>query len=197
MSVLLLDQDGVMADFEGEFLRRWRERYSDKHPGIEHEDRRGFHLREDYPVALHPFIGAIQQEAGFFRALPPLPGAVDAFHTMSARYDTFLCTSPLSGNRFCPSEKFEWVEEHLGTEALRRVILAKDKTLVHGDVLVDDKPTIVGIRQPSWKHVIYDAPYNQQRTSPSDPEHWIPRIQWTDTSWRWRLTRILGPGKGL
>ena len=41
------------------------------------------------------------------------------------------------------------MEEHLGSEFTKRVILTRDKTLVRGDVLIDDKPTIGGISNRS------------------------------------------------
>ena len=61
----------------------------------------------------------------------------------------------------CKPEKFAWVEEHLGSKWASRIIMTRDKTLVHGDVLIDDKPNIVGVRAPTWKHILYDQPYNQ------------------------------------
>lgn len=41
----------------------------------------------------------------------------------------FLCTSPLTGSRWCVPEKLAWVENHLGASWLDRIIIAKDKTL--------------------------------------------------------------------
>jgi 5'-nucleotidase len=43
-----------------------------------------------------------------------------------------------------------------------------------GDVLVDDKPAIRGIRMPAWRHIIFDQPYNRQAEG--------PRINWKN--WR-------------
>lgn len=41
------------------------------------------------------------------------------------------------------------------------MIVTKDKTLVHGDLLIDDKPRVTGTRSPAWQHVLYDQPYNR------------------------------------
>jgi 5' nucleotidase, deoxy (Pyrimidine), cytosolic type C protein (NT5C) len=41
--------------------------------------------------------------------------------------------------------QYEWVKQHLGKSALRRVILTCDKTLVNGDLLIDDRPAIKGL----------------------------------------------------
>lgn len=42
----------------------------------------------------------------------------------------------------CP--QYAWVEKHLGHDFLEQVILTRDKTLVTGDILIDDKPDILG-----------------------------------------------------
>ena len=41
------------------------------------------------------------------------------------------------------------------------MILTKDKTLVRGEVLIEDKPNIIGGVSPVWKHIFYDALYNR------------------------------------
>lgn len=52
------------------------------------------------------------------------------------------------------------MREHLGPEWVGRIILTSDKTAVKGDVLIDDKPKIVGAHHPVWKHLLFSAPYN-------------------------------------
>lgn len=59
---VLVDMDGVLADFEGGFLRKYRARYPDE-PFISLEDRRGFwvstqygQLRSDLCVSEHELV---------------------------------------------------------------------------------------------------------------------------------------------
>jgi len=107
---------------------------------------------------------------GFYRDLP-LPGAVEAVtDPLAEGFDVYICTSPLVQYQNCALEKYEWVEEHLGSEFTKRVILTRDKTLVRGDVLIDDKPVIGGISTPQWRHVLFDRPYN--RSIPGPRMHW-------------------------
>ena len=40
------------------------------------------------------------------------------------------------------TEKYQWVEKYLGKSAVSQLMLTKDKTIVHGDILIDDKPMI-------------------------------------------------------
>jgi 5'-nucleotidase len=45
--------------------------------------------------------------------------------------------------------------------------MLRDKTIVNGDVLIDDKPRIEGSQNPpSWKHVLFHQPYNANENKP-------------------------------
>jgi 5'-nucleotidase len=80
---------------------------------------------------------------------------------LSAGHDVRICTAPISAYRNCVEEKHRWVETHMGAAWVRRLILTKDKTLVRGDVLIDDRPSVGGVLEPTWEHLIFDAPYNR------------------------------------
>lgn len=44
----------------------------------------------------------------------------------------------------CILLQYAWVEKHLGGDFLEQVILTRDKTVVSGDILIDDKPDVLG-----------------------------------------------------
>ena len=76
-------------------------------------------------------------------------------------YTVFIVSSPSVKSVSCHSDKCEWVKQHLGDKWARRLVLTKDKTIVVGDVLIDDKPYITGaISKPKWKHITFAQPYN-------------------------------------
>jgi 5'-nucleotidase len=43
----------------------------------------------------------------------------------------------------------------------KKVIIAKDKSMVLGDILIDDHPTPCNETQATRKHLLFDQPYNQ------------------------------------
>lgn len=47
-------------------------------------------------------------------------------------------------NRPVPPTQYRWVDKHLGPQFVERIILTRDKTVVLGDLLIDDKDTILG-----------------------------------------------------
>ena len=164
---ILLDQDGVLADFEKGFHDAWSARLGETYPALPLDQRRSFYVRDDYPDIYRKDVEAIYTAPGFFRDLPAIPGAVSAVKALLEHgHDVRICTSPLNQYRYCLAEKYEWVEQHLGSDFVHRMIVTKDKTVVYGDVLVDDKPDIAGTRQPDWQHIIFDQPYNRHASGP-------------------------------
>jgi 5'-nucleotidase len=160
---ILIDMDGVIADFEGDFLRRWREKFSDK-PFVNFEDRRGFYLREQYPPEERENVEEIYHGAGFYHNLPVIQGAKEAiFEMQKTGLEIFLCTSPmLPKYENCVLEKYHWVNEQLGSDWINHMIITKDKTIVKGDILIDDNPDAgKGVEIPEWEHILYDQPYNR------------------------------------
>ncbi|KAF6095919.1 5',3'-nucleotidase, mitochondrial [Phyllostomus discolor] len=89
---------------------------------------------------------SIWESENFFFDLEPLPGAVEAVKQMAnlENTDVFICTSPIKRYKYCPYEKYAWVEKHLGPDFLEQVVLTRDKTVVSADLLIDDRPDITG-----------------------------------------------------
>jgi 5'-nucleotidase len=152
--------DGVLADFESGFLQAWSRRHPE-HTAVPLHARSTFPIRESYPAHLSDLVERVYCAPGFFKGLRPIAGAIQGAREMLASgHDVRICTSPLNDYRHCVAEKYQWVDEHLGSDWVSRLILTKDKTIVRGEVLVDDNPTIVGAMVPSWIHVLFEQPYN-------------------------------------
>ncbi len=173
--VILVDQDDVLADFDAHFVARWRAQYPNEF-FLPPEERAHFYLRDDYPAQLAAQIASIYTCPGFFRDLPPMPGGIEAVHEMIALGHTVrICTSPIDDYEHCVSEKFQWVERHLGRAFAKNIILTSDKTFVRGDILIDDRPEVCGAYAPVWEHIIFDRPYNRSVNGQR-------RLDWTN--WR-------------
>ncbi len=158
---ILVDQDGVLANWELGVLEKWRSKFPDAFyvPIVE---RKSFYTGHDYPEVMRPQLEAIYHAPGFIAGLPPVAGGPAAVKEMVASgHEVWICTSPLSAFENNILEKFLWVEKHLGRDFTKRIFIAPDKTLIKGDILIDDKPEITGSARPAWEHVIFDAPYNR------------------------------------
>ena len=161
---LLVDMDGVITDFNKTI---W-DKFEDAHPLMLKEFPRPKELTEFYAEDTYDdpkFLNAMQslnQEEGFFLELEPIAGAIDALKHLETQFEVYICTAPLLENPTCCNDKLEWVHQHLGHEWTRRTIITKDKTVIDGDFLIDDKPIITGITdEPLWMRLIFDQPYNK------------------------------------
>lgn len=157
---ILVDQDGVIADWGALFNQLVQERSPETDFPF---------LRGEYSWDLVDGLDAVGQEAviyaktlpGFYRRLKPIPGAIEALNKMvEAGHDVTICTTPDPRNPTCASDKLAWVEHWLGEEWMYRIVLASDKTMCRGDILIDDRPEIKGLYVPTFEHVIFTAAHN-------------------------------------
>ncbi|XP_070579897.1 5'(3')-deoxyribonucleotidase, cytosolic type-like [Ptychodera flava] len=182
---VLVDMDGVLADFEKHFLAKFREQYPDE-PYIEVKDRRGFYVTEQYEK-IKPDLKAkcleIMEAPGFFLNLPPIPGGLEAVRAMDQMdgVDVFFCTASINKYKYCVTEKFQWIDNHFGAEFINKLVLTRDKTVVSGDLIIDDKPEITGAeKNPAWEHILFSTPQNSDIHKPNqrrlsgwkDPDEW-------------------------
>jgi 5'-nucleotidase len=158
---ILVDMDGPLADFEKGFLKQWQIVFPNER-FIPLEERTTFRIQDQYGLKLHDKIRAVYSAPGFYRQLPIIPGAKEALTQLTEKgHNLRICTSPLTEYKNCVLEKYQWVEENLGSSFIKRIIVTKDKTLIRGDLLIDDNPTITGVYSPVWEHILFDKPYNR------------------------------------
>lgn len=159
---ILVDQDGPLTRWEERFLELWRAAYPDE-MFIPLDQRTTHFVDMQYPAHLIEKLREIFHAPGFYRHLAPTPGGIEAVTQMlELGYDVRICTAPL-WPRFhnCVLEKYEWVEEYLGSEWIKRMVVTLDKSLIDGDILIDDAPKVTVSRTPSWEQVLFREPYNQ------------------------------------
>jgi 5'-nucleotidase len=173
---ILVDMDGVIANFEAATLRDYQKEYPDDKNFIPLEERTEFLVGLDYEKRFGPDykkrIDKIHNSADFFRSLPIIEGAKEALKDMvDKKYEVFLVTSPLQRYENCVKEKYDWVKENLGPEWTNRIVMTRDKTIVRGDVLIDDKPNITGLDPAPWRHILFNQPYNAKENKPRIT-HW-------------------------
>lgn len=128
------------------------------------------------PGADKAIIKAAMDDPQLYEDLPPIEASVNAYLEMvDAGWDVFTCTSPTWTNPGCVAGKLASIDQHLGPRAADRMIVTKDKTVVRGTVLIDDKPVITGAHTPSWTHIVFDQDYNRYVNADfrmTDPSRW-------------------------
>lgn len=113
-------------------------------------------------------VHSVLAEPRFYADLQPIPGALEALEEMrAAGHEVHIVTSPMPSNPTCADDKLSSIERHLGPYWRKRVVITEDKTIVHGDVLFDDRAEITGSMAPSWRQVIVDQPHNRRTSNPA------------------------------
>lgn len=164
---VLVDMDGVLADFDEEILDRIEERY----PHIPKLDvRRNFYVAEDFPEHSQ-LVRELSNEEGFFASLPLAQAALEGWQRMiDLGYDPRVCSSPISANPHSEKEKLGWLRQHFvpvfGESVVERAVITKDKHLYDGIALIDDRPEVRNSVDAAWRHIVFDKPYNQHSAAP-------------------------------
>ena len=186
---VLVDMDGVLCEFDQHFLDTFKK----LHPGqpfVPIEERHHFYLSKDYrkyyqEKAKDMCISIIDSE-GFYGNLAPIPGGVEALKEMASMegVEVFLCSSPQITSQYSAQEKLNWIREYMGAEWMERLVLSTDKTIVKGDILIDDKDTITGAEDPpTWDHILFTSCHNRHRDL--SELRAVRRLDsWTDGQWK-------------
>lgn len=158
---ILLDVDGPLTDgfFEVacEYLRA---------EGVDAWPRRitNWDLFRSFDVdpALERHVRARLRAPGVAATFTPRPGAIGFVEALREWADVYAVTAPLDGSPTWGNEREVWLAERLGFD-LRHVVSARDKAVVVGEALVDDKHTTIKTWQaahPSGLAVLWREEHN-------------------------------------
>lgn len=135
---IYVDMDDTMCDFKKAYRRDL-----ENNPGIK------------YPQSQHGFFRDLQvldQSTWYVKAIADLG------------HDVWILTRPSHKNRLCYTEKADWVYKNMGEAWVERLIFCSDKSLLKGDLLIDDFdwPAFEGIQLKydpyaiCWKKIFLD-----------------------------------------
>lgn len=138
--LLFIDMDGVLVDFYDAVRKRY--------PEFDQYERS--RQRE--------ITASLSAEIGFFTGLKPVFGAIAAFKKLSDVYEVYILSTPDWYGVNSWTEKRVWVEEHLGEQAFKKLILSHNKGLFSGRALVDDRIRN-GVENFKGEHIHFGTEY--------------------------------------
>lgn len=163
---ILLDLDGVLADFYQQLADYYNQRYN---ASITVEDFNDFEFERCFPIETVERLIEIFNEPGYFINLPVIPHAKEIASQFSTLgYQVKICTAParkLDGflNGQSAEEKFDWVAKHFPYWA-NSITVTQEKEDVQGDMLIDDSPVNISkwcARNKDGIGYLIDRPWNR------------------------------------
>ena len=163
--VVLLDVDGVLADFVNPLLARVA---TVTGKTFTEDDVTSWDIMES--LGIDPPTGALiydrARERGFCAALPVYKGAQDGVRELREVADIHIVTSPFR-SIWWTSEREVWLQQYFSFGA-HDITHTHHKHRVVGDYLIDDKvATIVAWKaaHPQGTAILWDRPSNQSMMS--------------------------------
>ncbi|MFT6632351.1 MAG: 5'-nucleotidase [Bacteriovoracaceae bacterium] len=165
--IILIDMDNTMVDFDSEYISRMEKKgIKNIKKTIIHREK--FEIEDNLSDSLRSDSNSVIGERGFFADLKPFHGSIQVINELMEEFNVYFCTSPHKLNiKSCIFEKLSWIAENFGDDAMKKVIITFDKTIIDADWLIDDKPIISGANiNPSWEHIVFNQPYNLNTSGP-------------------------------
>lgn len=154
---ILMDVDGVVADFTGHLLGCLSLR--DKSvPSVEDIDT--WDLKPHFTENQWKAVKQMLCDFCFWFSLPVIEGAQDGIERLKSEHEVVWVTSSYDS---CPSWlhiRKQWLKKNFGAKS-DEIVITSNKSLVAGDILVDDKPENIKRWQQHGVCYIFDAPYNR------------------------------------
>lgn len=155
---ILFDMDDVITNFLGSVIDIYNKR---KGTSFSIEEVRSWDLSENFDED----IFQIFREDGFFLQLEEKNESTKVVRDLieSTRYDIFIITACNSAYELV--EKVEWMRKFIPDFNLDRLISCKEKSIIRGDLIVDDKIDNLIECSPFMECILYDMPHNRECTS--------------------------------
>lgn len=153
---ILLDMDDVVNDFLGALIKEYNEEHG---TSIKKRDIKDWDLTKSEVLDAADAI-RLFQEKGFFLSIPPKASSIEAINKMiaSTKYDIYIVTACGSVEEY--REKQEWLKKYIPQFNLQRLIMCTEKSIIRGDVLVDDKVQNLVECSPYMRTLLYDVSTN-------------------------------------
>jgi 5'(3')-deoxyribonucleotidase len=166
--VVLLDVDGILADFIGAALRYL---FDQSGTVVPYERVRTWEIFDSIPPELQGYKDSVYdrfRSHGACTSICPYEGSRMGVHHLHGLAEVVIVTSPFPGSETWMYEREQWLKFHYNI-ARDHIIHACSKHYVKGDIFVDDKASHViswAEAHPTGMSLLWSAPTNEHEELP-------------------------------
>lgn len=164
--IVLLDMDGVLANFVGQVIRTLK-------LDVEHSEWKSWAHHNTLGISESQFWQATQEE-GFWLDIDPYPWAHDLMDRLRKHFWVIIASSPSLDPR-CSMEKKQWIRKHFPDFLMEDVVLTNHKSLmaVPGRILIDDSQrNVTDFAMEGGRGILFPAPWNELDLVPDHQKAW-------------------------
>lgn len=164
---ILIDMDDVIADAVERFLQ-WYERDFGIH--YTKADLQGTKLHMIVPEEHRSIVKEYAFRKGFFKDLPVIENSIEVIKELNNRFDVYIASAAME---FPNSllEKYDWLDEHFPFIHWKRRIFCGDKSVLKGDVLIDDHDFNLSVFE--GRRIMFTASHNVNETKYERLDNWL------------------------
>ena len=164
---ILIDMDEVMADAIERFLE-WYER--DFGIRYKKEDLNGTKLHAIVPEEHRQIVKQYPHHEDFFKDLPLIPHAQEMIKELNDRFDVYIASAAMEFPHSL-KHKYDWLDQHFPFIHWKRRILCGDKSVLRGDVLIDDHDFNLSVF--TGRPIMFTATHNINETKYERMNSWL------------------------
>ena len=153
--VILCDMDNVISDLSTPWTQALNKRY---HRNVAVEDINKWHLSNFYPGLTAEQIDEPLHNPDLWSWVKPMEGAQTYLKKLMDEGHEIYIVTAASPDSMGP--RFEYViKRYFPLIDYKHLIMTSNKTMIKGDVLIDDKPA--NLFNGSYRKILFDWPYNR------------------------------------
>jgi len=178
--LIVLDMDGVLADFFGAALAIMNREYPDIVPWTRENWPKGEDggIEPFYDVSPEEFWGHINGEPNFWYNLPMLPWAKELVRKVKERSERYVIMTSPSLDPQCFSQKYLWLRDKLKVSHFS-IIVGGQKELLAGRnrLLIDDRQKTCGkFIEEGGSAALFPNEQNVNWRYLNDPMNWLDKV---------------------
>ncbi len=163
---IFVDMDEVIADTYGEHLKLYNEEFN---ANLKIEDCQGKEAWEAVPVIHRDSVKDHARREGFFGVLEVIPDSREVLRELSKVHEVYIASAAMEFPNSL-REKSDWLDEHFPFIPWQKRILCGDKTILKGDLLIDDRSK--NLKYFNGRAIMFGSPHNWGNTEFERADGW-------------------------